>query len=45
MYHATINIGDTVAVGIQKKKATIPEMKLQYEGLCYSDRAQHGYSI
>ncbi|XP_041347741.1 uncharacterized protein LOC121367556 isoform X2 [Gigantopelta aegis] len=31
MYHGTINIGDTVAVGIQKKEATLPEMKLQYE--------------
>lgn len=30
-YHGTINLGDTVAIGIQRKEASIEEEKLVYE--------------
>ncbi|XP_033745001.1 uncharacterized protein LOC117330673 isoform X2 [Pecten maximus] len=36
-YHGTINLGDTVAVGIQKKRAKTKEERLFYEELAVSN--------
>ncbi|XP_060070677.1 uncharacterized protein LOC132550604 [Ylistrum balloti] len=36
-YHGTINLGDTVAVGIQKKRARTKEERLFYEELAVSN--------
>lgn len=41
-YHGTINLGDTVAIGIQKKLAAIETEKLFYKGNISSHR-QHNY--
>ena len=32
-YHATLNIGDTVAVALQKKLPTLMAEKLMYDGV------------
>ena len=32
MYHGTINVGDTIAIGIQKKTAATQIEKLFYKG-------------
>lgn len=35
-YHGTINLGDTVAIGIQKKESELEIQKLFYEGKLFT---------